>query len=264
MTMTVDHGTRSATIKALSMRAARCLVIARELADDTGEVPGGQPALARAMGTQMRNVRYALGELEDRRLARRVGTHRVFVGGTASAALDGQIEPPALQQRWRSDRRRFRTEPDARNPGAGTNPEFRHLRARMGGLERALAVAKAKNDEAATLLAKFDGRSLDATPAVAAMRADLLHAADCGDPDCNRCVRIVDTLEEEEGPYASHREVSERLARGGLAERAGRIAVSALRAREQRDLVAAMQAMDLVIAGDFKQAEIVLARMEDR
>lgn len=187
----------------LSMRAARMLLVARDLAAADGEIPGGQRALAKALGNiHLKNVREALAELEDRRLARRVGSLRVIVGGERKTfAVDEQTEPPPLQQRWRRDRGRPREVADARYPGAVPNPEFRWLRARMGGLERSLRDIKAQRDEARTLIAKIEARGDTTDTAATALRADLEHAADCGDPDCAICLRIVEQLEDPDGPY---------------------------------------------------------------
>lgn len=183
------------------MRAARCLLVARDLADESGEVVGGQAAIAKVMKVKhLRCIRQALAELEGRRLARRVGALRVLVGGSLRSVVDEQTEPPPLQQRWRRDRGRPREVADARYPGAVPNPEFRWLRARMGGLERSLRDIKTQRDEARAVIAKIEARGETDTAAIA-LRADLEHAADCGDPDCATCLRIVEQLEDPDGPY---------------------------------------------------------------
>jgi hypothetical protein len=266
--MPVDH----AGFPALAVAARAVFVTARAMASDEGIIEDRR-ALGDVLDLGQTQLRFWLGHLEQRRwqgraLAQRRGARELWVlladipsipPRRISGVVDVEsIAPPELKQRWRKDRRRPRGQADAYHPGEGSNPEFRWLRARMGGLERALAAAQAKNAEAAALLAKLDGRALDGSPAVAAMRADLLHAADCGDPDCERCVRIVDALEDADGPYATEREVSERIARGTIAERAGRAVVEALRRGERQAVVVAVRAVDLVLAGDVSGAERAL------
>lgn len=183
------------------MKAARCLLIMRDLAGPDGKVPGGQRAIAASLRIDLRNVRAALAELEDRRLARRIGTLDVVVGGRFSSAVDEQVEPPPLVQRWRRDRGRPRNIADARYPGSGGDPEFRWLRAQVGGLKRTVEAHRVERDELRALVARLEKRSDE--PEKLALKADLDHAADCVDPSCALCMRIIEQIEDPDGPYLS-------------------------------------------------------------
>lgn len=96
--------------------------------------------------------------------------------------------------------------------------EWRRLRAQVGGLERALREAMAQRDEARATLRKYEERKASsawqraADPELVAIKADLLHAADCARPTCSRCERIVLELESERPRYADEREVVAALA----------------------------------------------------
>ena len=234
----------------LSKRAARVLIVARQVAADDGEVDGGQPRLAQTLGVSARHVRRALADLEDAGLARRVGQNRVFVS-TAQV----RIGPPSSGE-----------VPSERHPDAPVDPrkdpEWRSLRARVGGLQRALEEVQEQRDAARAAQAALEKEArrqsrLGVSPDVVALGADLAHRADCLDPECDRCLAIVQRIEEERPRYAREDEIVERIERGALLESAARLLLRAQGARDvgaRRRAALAAHAMRAIVDGDRSAA----------
>jgi hypothetical protein len=209
--MSVDHGTKRSTNRKgpLSHRAARCLLVARELAGEGGKVEGGQPALAKAMGVvELRVIRYAMVELEERGLARRIGRLDVIVGrGTNHSAVDEQPRVRVVDY-------------DAVGRRMGTD-EWRELRARIGGLKRAMNDAIRRREAAEAELERIGTNvyadrtaeaKLGANAEIAALLADLEHTARCtSKPACRRCIGIVERLGVDRSRYVKATEVAGAL-----------------------------------------------------
>lgn len=134
-------------------------------------------------------------------------------------------------------------------------PQWRQLRAQVGGLERALREVQSQRDEARRQLEEYKVAKAERAwkragdPERVALLADLGHAADCGDPDCDRCEAILLRVEAELPRYADERLLVERLDRAEQLQAAGRSLVDAWRvvgigrAREVAAAVARIHAL---------------------
>lgn len=206
----VDHD----RFRSLPTPARAVFVTARALADSAGYV-ADRSMIAKAVGLTVPHVRRWFAHLEGRRwmnrpLLRRIGARELWVlmvdipgvpRRPRSETIAPEVSAPPLVQRWRRDRGRARKEADARYPGGVADPEFRWLRARVGGLERSVKTMKQERDEARRLLDRLDMAKTATPPAAKALRDDLEHASNCGDPDCSNCIRIAEQLEDPDGPY---------------------------------------------------------------
>lgn len=142
--------------------------------------------------------------------------------------------------------------------------EWRRLRAQVGGLERAMREVMAQRDEAREALRRYEEAKASsawtkaADPELVAIKADLMHAADCGHPTCRRCERILFRLESERPRYADEREVVAELELGRvLTVACGRLleAMSSTQAVGKRERIgAACGAMRAALGGDIEAA----------
>jgi hypothetical protein len=193
-------------------------------ASDDGEVAGG----ARALETELRRSRWAvlraLIELEERRLVRREP------GTRARAARIVVLVRGA------------RTHANKGSGGKSGSGEWRKMRARLGGYERAMREVQEQRDEAkreAEALRRK--RRLDADPALVGLLADLAHSADCTDHPCERCEATIRKVEAARADYATEGEIVERLEHADALVRAGAELLASL---QDRGIGAAMRRAD--------------------
>jgi hypothetical protein len=203
------------TLPALSTPARAALLAAVELARTAtppdGIVPGGVPALARVLQRSRYRVHVAVAELERAGLVRRIGqtrAARLFV--VELVTVSSEIGPRA-------------------DIGSG---DWRTLRARVGGLERAIREVQEQRDQAKRENdALRRGRRLDANASLVGLLADLDHAADCALPSCRRCLEIGRRVDAGRAEYLPEAELLEQLEAAGALRAAGIELLDAMRDR---------------------------------
>jgi hypothetical protein len=144
------------------------------------------------------------------------------------------------------------------------DPEWRALRARLGGLDRALREVQSQRDDARGRVRELEleraalRRREGATysPEIAALRADLMHAADCAVPDCARCAMATRRLEDTRPRYVDEAELAEALERWRALEVASMALVDAYRDRSalaMRRRYVAARAVAAALASQLKR-----------
>lgn len=228
-------------VDAASQRARAVLVVLRGLMRPPPEVTSEAGVsvydrVQQAWGASRRTVLRALDELEACRAIRREGRTR---------GLRVVVLAP--------DRGASSQERDA--IGRRTGPSaWRSLRAQLGGVRRALAEVQQQRDDARARLHVLEAEQhrtawrYAASPEIVALRRDLLHAADCGDPDCERCAEALFQLEADGPRYADVDELIARLDRGEVVEQASVALVEALRGGRVGDRQRVQQAMGAILA----------------
>jgi hypothetical protein len=234
-------------LQALSPRARSILLAAIQRADAEGTVGATQKDLGRLAGLHRNSVVLAMAELRDAGLLRTVARTRgmcIILDGDFSAAV--QMSPGTS--------------------GATKDPEWRRLRARAGGLERALREAQRQREVAMRKIDELMGRGAfreavnaeaGADVQLAAMRRDLLHAADCGDPDCERCDEILARAESGRRTYVAEGEVVDKLRQADALEACGRAILDAVRDRSvgsRQRFADGLRALALALDGKHEAA----------
>lgn len=144
---------------------------------------------------------------------------------------------------------------------------WRQLRAQVGGLERALRETQAQRDEARATLERYEAAKAArawqraADPERVALLADLGHAADCGDVDCERCSSILLRVEAERPRYAAEHEVAELLVVADLLRRGVVELLAAARMQgvgRAARVARAMHALRAIVDGDAAAARRLL------
>lgn len=215
-------------LQALSPRARSILLAAIRRADAEGTVGATVAELGRMAGLHRNSVTMAMRELTACGILRTVSrTRGLCIILDVDFAATVQMSPTS-----------------APTVKPTKDREWRQLRARAGGLERALReaqqqreVAMRKVDEVLArgrhrvALREEQGISTTVEIEIAAMRKDLVHAADCGDPDCERCLAILDRLEDGRARYVTEEELAERLRQADALRTCARAIVEAVRDR---------------------------------
>lgn len=201
-----------ADLRGLDPTALAVLAVAVDLAanaDPPGVVPA--PAVAtitRILGLHRRTIRRHLGVLEGRRLLRR--HHRT----SATVLLVDALGTPVSQGAGRIVERQ----------------DFRELRARVGGLQRAIKEAMAERDAAAAEAQELRrARRLEANASLVGLLVDLEHATDCVDVDCERCLEIGRKVETARPEWTAEAEIVERLQHADALRAAGQALLGAMR-----------------------------------
>jgi hypothetical protein len=210
-------------------------------------------AVGRVWGKSRVSVYSAINELESQRFVRREGR-------TNAMRLVVLVQKPEQTSTQEQDAIGRRVGPS----------EWRSLRARLGGTQRALAQVQVQRDAARARLRELErGHRASAwrhaaDPELVALRRDLLHAADCGDPDCARCAEALFELESGTPRYADVDEMIAALDRGEVVERAATALVESLRmgVGSQSRRVLAVEVIRAARAHDLDQAHAMLARLE--
>lgn len=110
---------------------------------------------------------------------------------------------------------------------------WREMRARCGGLERALRAAQVRAANA-NRQAEQHAAARQAHPEVdgvdaAWLRRELQHSSDCLDPDCDRCLEVSRFLEDDDADIKA--EILEQLDEAATLKLAARLVVEASRDR---------------------------------
>lgn len=111
--------------------------------------------------------------------------------------------------------------------------EWRQLRARIGGVQRALREVQAQRDAAQAQLADLHRQARqhrhDATdPSMTRLLADLRHCVDCLDPDCGRCHQVQRRIDDRAEQYATETEVAALIERSQGVVAAARAVLASL------------------------------------
>lgn len=224
----------------VSAGARECLEAAKGLARASGGrvVDGGLRAISRAVGRSLPRVQPEVCELEAIGAVRRTGPRQVDALLVVRLRLRMPPAPAPLPPPPALDR-------------VSHDPEWRSLRARAGGLERALREVQAQRDDArAQLAAILESRQATRAPSEVALRDDLTHAADCCDPSCARCEAILHRLDVGRPAYSTADELEQRLRAADWTQRAGAALVAALKAKDKELLHAGALALVRAQTGD--------------
>lgn len=152
------------------------------------------------------------------------------------------------------------------------DPEWRQLRARLGGLDRAMREIQGQRDDARARVLELEReraalRRREAaaySPEIAALRADLIHAADCAAPDCARCAMATRRLEDTRPRYVDEAELAEALERWRALEVASIALVDAYRDRSalaMRRRYVAARAIAAALASQLSDSAKILAEV---
>lgn len=156
--------------------------------------------------------------------------------------------------------KRARRRRQARRADPRVLANFRSLRARIGGLKRALVEVTAQRDKERARVRELE-EQLRARPRaaasdenLAAFLADLEHSADCTDV-CERCEGVMRDLAALPDYLRAPREIAGELESGRLLMRAAELLV-ARPSMETRALVSSV--IRAVVAGDRRRARRAL------
>lgn len=170
--------------------ARAVFVTARAEADPTTGIMEDRTRLEALVQRSKPQIRFWLGHLETRRykgrqLARRHGPAQLWVN---LSEIPGIPVRPEVKDPLRD--RTQRTQ----------NGDWHALRARVGGLERAIREVQGQRDLARTELAKANGgaKVKELEVELVTVRALLAHATACTDPDCERCWDLAERLRDHD------------------------------------------------------------------
>jgi hypothetical protein len=234
-------------------RAARAVfVTARASADEHGIVDD-RAALGPLVGLSAPQLRHWFGVLEQERfdgrpLCRRRGARELWV-----LLVDAPGIPPRVRRETSAV---VEQGSGGHAPGSGG---WREMRARVGGLQRAIIEVQEQRDAAkAEADALRRGRRLEANAPLVGLLEDLTHATDCPVPlTCKRCEAIARRVEERRAEYVAETEIVERLERAGAIEAAGTELLDAVRDRSvgaMQRRAAAAAALARAVNGDELRA----------
>lgn len=176
---------RDGATRPITDRARRVLAAAVLTVDSDGTVCATLEELGQVAGVSRRTTIRALGELRAAGLVHVHGRTRLTYRYLDASLLK------TLQR------------PVSKRP-CGTG--WRELRARVGGLDRALRAALRERDLLRQHLADRPTRTTSAeqAPVAAWLRREAAHAADCLDPDCERCEQLDRALESGDHEDTEH------------------------------------------------------------
>jgi hypothetical protein len=197
----------------VSLAGTRLLATCCMRCDLDGTICATLTDLARASGRCLRTTAKAMAELVAGGLVHRSGKTR---------GIFRYVDPKLLKT--------LRLPASRRTHDDG----WRELRARCGGLERALRAAQRRVESTQQQIEHTQAR-LAQMPAVADgvdvawLFRELRHSSDCTDPDCERCLEASRVLEDDDIDVKA--EVLEQLDEAAALKTASRAVVEAARAQ---------------------------------
>ncbi len=195
-------------LQGLPVSALAVLAMATELAqgEPRGIVQGGFGALERATGLSERRTREIVRALEARGLIKSSGNTRAR---TLSVLV--------LRRSTAAN-------------ATGATGDFRELRARVGGLQRAIKEAHEQRDRAEAEMHQLRrSQRLEANASLVGLLADLDHATDCVDVDCRRCLEISRKIDAAHPEYLAEQALAEQLEAAKVLRTAGAELLAAMR-----------------------------------
>ncbi len=156
-----------------------------------------------------------------------------------------------------------------RSPAPTSDPEWRQLRARVGGLERAIAEVQQQRDTARARVRELEAEKykqsrLDVDPEVVALRLALEHAFACADSDCDTCREGYREIKAARPRYEREAELVEALNGARIVFGAGAVLLAAERAQgvgaAQRRFEA-RRAFAAAVEGNLSGAAVIVAAL---